>query len=639
MTKVLFYCLLLLIVALFIVGIRFAMKKKTEEKETKNSSTEAIKTYLELEDFDAFFLAINDEHCNETVRSFDNLVRFVSGFTGSQGFVFLTRTGPNYLFVDSRYYLQAEREIDSAEWKMLKVETDVEKFFAERTQWRVFFDPTSTSLSAHSKLKARFVVFQASVFVRNTVDFVAFVTEQKKSFATDHLFFNRNNEVYKTAFPRLFELPEETVGESAASKLLRVRNAFAEDFLLVSDLTQLAWLLNLRGFDYPTVPTFDAFLLLGPQTGTLFVDPAKLSQPVSASLSAVSIQTAPCVDFCKHLAQLTGKRVLARPNTLVYAVYEALEKAGAQFVEMTTDFLAQMVAIKNSTEVARVAAVHRRDSLRFLRFWQLFEQRAVDPAFSAFSEFDLAMLMETVRDADPFYFSPAYTSIVAAGPNGAVVHYSPSKTTAAPVFRPASLVLVDSGGQYTDGGTTDVTRVFLVGEPAPVFILHYTAVLRATIAALLPSRSFVPEEAAAQIDQLCRDRVAEVGQSYGHGTGHGIGAFLNVHESPVSINKGFTFVPGLVSSIEPGIYVENSHGIRLENAVLSSQLETDNTKLVFKALTLIPYERKLIDVAQLTEEERNYLNSYYSQVLQLVEENNDYDEEFKIFVAKKCKPL
>jgi Xaa-Pro aminopeptidase len=387
----------------------------------------------------------------------------------------------------------------------------------------------------------------------------------------------------------------------------------------LTQLDSIAWLFNIRGGDVRHAPVADAFAIV-PATGrpTLFVDPAKAGSNVRSHLEDFA-DIAPPNALEAKFAELgqAGARIRLDPETAPIRFAQALKDAGAKIVP-GSDPCTLPKAIKNATEIDGARAAHIRDGMALARFLAWLDDHV---GTGRLDEVSAAMKLESFRRETGQLKDISFDTISAVGPNGAIVHYRPTNKSKLPV-KGNTLYLIDSGGQYPDG-TTDVTRTIAIGKPTAEMRHHYTLVLKGHIA--IASARFPKGTRGQDLDPLARHALWQEGLDYDHGTGHGVGSYLYVHEGPQRLSKLGSVVlePGMVLSNEPGLYREGEYGIRLENLVLvtpPAPIEGGSREMLgFETLTLVPFDRRLIDASMLTREERAWLDAYHAEVRRKIE--------------------
>jgi len=564
-----------------------------------------------------------DAHQNEYVPAGEERLSWLTGFTGSAGLcVVLQDTAA--LFVDGRYTLQAEAQVDAAAFTIVPLaRTTPDRWIEDHLPkaGSLGFDPWRTTLDGRDKL-AHAVAAAGGILVALDDDPIAEIWSDRPA--------------PPLAPVRL--LDSAMAGEPTAAKLERVRAELAKDKVdaaLISDPHATAWLFNMRGADVAHTPIPLAWALV-PTEGrpTLFIAPEKLADPVRAAL-AENADLAPEAALEDALTRVApGRTIRIDEATGPVHLATILERAGGKIAK-GTDPVVRLKASKNAAEIAGMRAAHVRDGVALTRFLHWFDAAA---AVGGLSEIDVVEALETFRRETGALNDVSFPTISGAGPNGAIVHYRVTRETNR-VAQAGELFLVDSGGQYSDG-TTDVTRTLAVGTPTQEMRARYTQVLKGHIAL---SRAVFPEgTSGAQLDPLARQFLWAQGLDFEHGTGHGVGAGLSVHEGPARISK-LGHVPlkaGMILSNEPGYYKVGGFGIRIENLVLVEPRAVEGgerSTLGFATLTLAPYDQRLIETALLTGEERRWIDTYHGEVWATL--SPLLDGPARDWLAQATKPL
>ena len=585
----------------------------------------ALRRLMAEHNLDAYLVPSADEHQNEYTPPYKRRREAISGFRGSAGDVAVC-AGEAHLFVDSRYHLQAGEETDPALFRVHRIGLDGEQELAEwlRTAapGRVGFDPFVTSLGVHERMgKALKEGGGELVPVEgNLVDQVW--AERPPS-------------------PRqpVYGLPDALTGETAADKLTRVREAMAErdvGALVLSKLDEVAWLTNLRGADIPYNPVFESYLIVERKRVSCFTDDPLLPEAREALGDAVEFR--PLAEFPERVRALAeeadgGKLWLDRAGT---AMGTRALAGSAELVDEAPNPVTRMKALKNPVEIVTSREAHLCSGAAKVRSFSRL--KAMLEEGIAVSEAGYAELLEEEYAREEGFADLSFTTISAFGENGAVVHYG--QPDAGKRLTPGGLLLVDSGIQLR-GATTDDTRTIAIGEPTGEQRRRYTDVLRGHIR--LAMQIFPQGTTGQMLDTLARTALWNEGLDYGHGTGHGVGAFLNVHEGPASVSARGTvpLEPGMILSNEPGYYRAGWGGIRLENLYVVEEALGFPTHpagkrwLRFSPLTTIPFHRELIDWERLANEERDWLRDYHRLVWESLADR--LEEPHRIWLREACR--
>ncbi|HEX8580035.1 MAG TPA: aminopeptidase P family protein [Allosphingosinicella sp.] len=570
---------------------------------------QALREQLKVDGLDGFVVPLTDEHMSEYVGSYAQRLAWLTGFQGSAGSAALLAEKAA-IFTDGRYTLQVRDQVDGALWSYQSVpETSIVEWLSEHAPdgGRIGYDPWLHTSEWVKKAKAALADKGAELVAvaRNPID--AVWTERPEP-----------------SKARLAVHPDAFAGKSSAAKRAEMADWLKEqkaDAAVLSALDSIAWTFNVRGEDVEHTPVALSFAIVNADgTADLFVAPEKIGDDVHAHLgNAVRVHDREA--FAPHLGSLSGKTVVADPERAVAAIFDALEGAGAKVIARR-DPAVLPKAIKNDAEVAGHHAAQARDGAAMTRFLHWL---SVEAPKGGLDEIVAAeRLLQFRREAGGLR-DTSFDTISGAGPNGAIVHYRVTEETNRPLEMD-QIYLVDSGGQYPDG-TTDITRTVIVGTPTAEMKDRFTRVLKGHIAV---SASVFPEGTrGSQLDTLARQYLWQVGLDYAHGTGHGVGSYLAVHEgpqriSPVGSGQAGGDEPlraGMILSNEPGYYKTGAYGIRIENLILVSPREVDGAEkklLGFDTLTWAPIDRYLVEVALLTEAERTWLNDYHAGVLEVV---------------------
>ncbi len=568
-----------------------------------------VREQMAADQVDFYLVPSADAHQNEYVPACWQRRAFVSGFTGSAGdaLIGLERA---WLWTDSRYWLQAEQQLDPALYELQRgggpgVPTLVEWLAENAKGAGVGVDPRVISLSMARELREKLAPAEGVLhgIERNYVDAVW-----------------AEAPALPCAEARV--LDTEYAGRSAADKLEILRESLAAKdcrWLLLTTLDAIAWTFNLRGRDVAFNPLLISYALIGPEEATLFVDPAKLTPEVTDHLATCEVAQRRYDEFGPALDGLSGRVWLDAKTASLWAS-ERIEASGAEIHE-ERDPVQLLKARKNPVEQAGMRAAHVRDGGALVRFLHWLEGAWGE----GLDEIGAAEHLERLRSEGERFQGLSFPTISGFGAHGAIVHYGASPESSAKIDDSA-LYLVDSGAQYLDG-TTDVTRTIHLGTPTAEERRHYTLVLKGHLA--LRHACFPKGTTGAQLDVLARRALWQAGLDYGHGTGHGVGHYLNVHEGPQGISPRSTEValePGMIVSNEPGLYLADRYGIRIENLVLvvekvSAEASGSVPFYGFEDLTFVPHCRKLIDPSLLERWEIEALDTYHEQVLRTLSDS------------------
>lgn len=570
-------------------------------KEGSGHRLERLRAAMAGAGVEAFVIPRTDAHQGEFVALRDERLAWLTGFTGSAGLAVVHRDAAA-IFVDGRYTLQAEDEVDTAHYTPRHVTNEPpDDWLADVLSdgERLGYDPWLHSVSQARRLHQTCERLGAELVAleENLIDVI---WDGHPGPPMNPL------EVH----------PESYAGETSAAKRTRLAEKIAaasQDAFFLSLPDSIAWLLNVRGSDIPHTPVALAFALLH-RDGTvdIFVDPVKVPDDVAAHLGS-DVRITPPGGMAAALDALgkSGAVVGLEFSTAPDWVKSRLEAAGADVVSKA-DPCQLPKACKNDVEVDGVRAAHVRDGAALTRFLAWLDENAAD---GSLTERAAADRLQAFREENAELRDLSFTTIAGAGPNGAIVHYRVTADSDRPL-EPGALFLVDSGGQYPDG-TTDVTRTVAIGAPSAEMRDRFTRVLRGHIA--LATARFPKGTSGSQLDVLARRPLWEAGLDYDHGTGHGVGAYLGVHEGPQRISKvpnNVALRPGMVISNEPGFYKTGEYGIRIENLVVVREVADIDAPglLEFETVTLAPIDRRLVDPGQMSDEECAWLDAYHARV-------------------------
>ncbi|PHH58550.1 hypothetical protein CDD81_5383 [Ophiocordyceps australis] len=568
---------------------------------------------------DVYVIPSEDSHSSEYIADCDARREYISGFTGSAGCAVVSMNAAA-LATDGRYFNQATQQLDD-NWTLLKQgiadvptwqEWTAEQSAGSRT---VAVDPTLLTAPAANKL-----------------------AEQVRKAGGSHLLALDDNlvdMVWAEARPqrprsRIVVLPDDVAGKSVQSKIADLRHEVLSGNkcpgFFISMLDEVAWLFNLRGCDIPYNPVFFSYATITSQTAVLYVDETQLDERCLAHLAANKVQVRPYAAFFADSRRLAGGLDSSLPTLEPFLISTkgswALQRAlgGTGLVEETRSPVGDAKAVKNNTEMQGMRNCHVRDGAALIQFFAWLEDQLVAKK-AKLDEVEAADKLQELRSNRHHFVGLSFPTISSTGPNAAVIHYSPERGNCA-VINPDTVYLCDSGAQYLDG-TTDTTRTLHFGRPTQAEKRAYTLVLKGVIA--LDTAVFPKGTTGFALDSLARQHLWKAGLDYRHGTGHGVGSYLNVHEGPIGIGTRVQYTevplaPGNVLSNEPGYYEDGHYGIRIENIMMVKEVDTeqrfgDKPFLGFEHVTMVPYCQNLIDTGLLTSAEKEWLNMYNAEVL------------------------
>jgi Xaa-Pro aminopeptidase len=577
-----------------------------------------------------FIVPHADEHQSEYLPPSAERLAWLTGFTGSAGTaVVLGDTAA--IFVDGRYTLQAQNEVDAKLFEQQHlVENPPSKWLAANLKKgdRLGYDPWLTTIAEVRRLTEACRSAEA--------EFVAIAENPIDALWTDRP---------EPPLGHVTLHPVTFAGEEAANKIARLQKALTEkkaDAAVLTQADSIAWLLNIRGSDISHNPVSLAFAIL-PATGKpeLFIDGRKLSNSVRDALSDIA-DTRQSSELLRALSDLGNRkaRVLVDPQTASEAIAGSLRETGATLVE-SADPVALPRARKNDTEIAGTRRAHIRDGAAMVRFLSWLDREGKTGKHDEIAVADKLRecRADTARRDGSELVDLSFDTISGAGPNGAIIHYRVTPATARKLA-PGELYLIDSGAQYRDG-TTDITRTVAIGTPTAEMRDRFTRVLKGHIA--IATARFPVGATGAQLDTLARNALWQAGLDFDHGTGHGVGSFLSVHEGPARISKLGTapLEPGMFLSNEPGYYKVGVYGIRIENLVLVLPPQKvpggERDMLSFETLSFAPIDSRLIEPSLLTADEIGWLNTYHAGLPAKLGHLLDPDE--RSWLAQATRPV
>jgi Xaa-Pro aminopeptidase len=584
----------------------------------------ALRAELKKRGLDGFVIPHSDEHQSEYLPARAERLAWLTAFTGSAGaaVVLMDKAA---VFADGRYTLQMRAQTDS---KLF----DPRDLVAEGPQgWipenlprdaKLGYDPWLSTANAVAGLR------QAAERAGGTLVAV-------DSNVIDAVWADQPPPPANPAIPHPMNLAGET-SESKRTRLAEGLKKSGADAAAITLADSVCWLLNMRGSDVPHTPFALAFAILGSDGGVdLFLDEKKRSPELIAHLGG-GVQLHKPEEFVRALDQMKGKKVIADPATAAAAVLDRLHRAGA-VIKHQPDPCQLPKACKNPLEIEGMRKAHIRDGAAMVRFLAWFNDAA---AGGELTEIAAAEALEGFRRATGCLSDLSFDSISGAGSNGAIVHYRVTRSTNRTIGK-NDMFLIDSGAQYPDG-TTDVTRTVMVGTPTAEMKDRFTRVLKGHIA--LATARFPEGTIGMQLDSFARRPLWEVGLDYDHGTGHGVGSYLSVHEGPQNISKRpipQKLLPGMICSNEPGFYKTGAFGIRIENLVVVTDFEGieggERKMMGLETITLVPIDRNLVEAELLTEGERAWLNAYHTKVRETLQ--HLVDDEARTWLERVTREI
>lgn len=568
----------------------------------------ALRNAMEKAGIDCYIIPTSDFHNSEYVSEYFMVRKYFSGFTGSAGtlVVFQNKAA---LFTDGRYFIQAAKELQGSAITLMKMgEPDV---------------PTLTDYVKKELADGQTIGFDGRVMSAGDGLVFEKIAEEKHGIIIWNLDLAEEVWTDRPALPatKAYVLGEEYSGEAVASKLRRVREKMTEegaDIHILTTLDDIAWLLNLRADDVESCPVVLSYFVITKETATLFGREAAFGEEITEYLTRnnISLKSYECFyeDIAESADVMTKKTVWICENRIDYRLKKEL---GGLVILNKANPTSLMKAIKNETEQENIRKAHLKDAVAVTKFMYWLKQNV---GKMPMTEISAAEYLEKLRAENETFIEPSFSTICAYGENGAIIHYSASPEQFAEI-RPEGMLMVDSGGHYFEG-STDITRTFVLGEISEEMKSHFTLVARAMLR--LKNAKFLYGAKGINLDVLAREVFWEKGLDYKHGTGHGVGYLLSVHEGPNSFrfkplagsDDDWCFEEGMVTTDEPGIYIEGSHGVRIENELLCRKGEKNEYGqfMYFEDLTYVPIDLDGIDVKQMNEREINILNTYHKEV-------------------------
>ena len=599
--------------------------------ETISKRLEDLREVMRREHLAACIFPSTDPHQSEYVADHWKGREWISGFNGSAGTAVVTLTSAA-LWTDSRYFLAAEEQLKGTEYQLMKLKIEGTPTIAE---WlgrelkgsEVAIDGKCSSVNGVKDLIAD-LRKQGGITLRTNFDPLKLIWKDRPVIPENPV------EIF----------PMEYAGESCHDKIARIRQALREkhaDGMLMAALDDIAWTLNLRGSDVHCNPVFVSYMLISSKSVTLYINKVKLTPEVSAYLKAEDIKVEDYEQVENGLKNYFEYNILLDPDEINYRLYEVVRNKGRQDNHPQTEIVEEespvkrMKTVKNEREIAGFRSAMLKDGIAMVKFLKWLSECS---DYSECSEISVSDKLESLRAEQPLFRGISFDTIAGYGSHGAIVHYEATPETDIPL-EPSGLLLLDSGAQYLDG-TTDITRTIALGPLTEEMKKVYTLVLKGHIQIELCK--FPSGASGTQIDILARQAMWREGLNYLHGTGHGVGTYLNVHEGPHQFRmewKPAPLVAGMTITDEPGIYLAGKFGARIENTLLIVPYkETEFGKfLQFESLTLCPIDKAPILIDVLLPEEIAWLNDYHQHVFDTLSPHLSDDET--AWLREACAPL
>lgn len=572
-----------------------------------NDRIQALRALMKENDIDVYFVPSADNHQSEYTGSHFRARAFITGFTGSAGTAIITQTEAG-LWTDGRYFIQAENQLKGSEVKLFKMGNPgvptIDEYLDQvlTSGSTLAFDGRVLSMSEGLRFANKFS--RKNVKIQDKLDLIDAVWKDRPAMSEAPVFF----------------LEEKYTGESTASKLARVRDFMKENgatvHLLIT-LDDIAWLLNLRGRDVMYTPVFLAYAAVTMEQVHLFINESKISNEIKILLDNDGIVLHPYNDVYAYTENLASSEVVLLDSArLNYALYNSIP-AGIKTIDKINPSVV-FKAMKNEVEAENIKIAHVKDAVAHTKFMYWLKNNYDKEVIT---ELSAAAKLESLRAEQENFLWPSFSSISAFGAHAAMCHYSSSEETDCQLM-PGTFYLSDTGGNYWEG-STDITRTVALGEVSAELKNHFTNVLRGNLA--LSNAKFLYGCTGQNLDILARQYLWNAGLDYNHGTGHGVGYLLSIHEAPCRIRwqQGFESIPlshGMVLSNEPGLYIEDSHGIRLENELLVRKgLKNRYGQFMeFEVITYVPFDLDAIDTSLMRDDEKDLLNNYHKLVFDTV---------------------
>ncbi|MGB4444796.1 MAG: aminopeptidase P family protein [Dysgonamonadaceae bacterium] len=597
----------------------------TEKPNQISERLSALRKFMETRHLDAFIVPSTDPHLSEYPPKRWECRKWITGFTGSAGTAVITMKQAG-VWTDSRYFLQAAQQLEGTGFDLFKMgmpETpDMIDWIVEQVGngGKVGIDgmvyATSEAKTLKNKLESKGIALETR--------------------------FDPFEEIWKDRpeIPKnkIFTLPKEITGESTKNKIERIveeiEKAGAEG-IVIATLDAVAWTFNIRGNDVEYNPVAVAYGYVSKNESVLFIDPDKLTPPIASELQSQGVKTANYNHIFDYIEELPEKTTICVTESKInYTLYQHLS-ARCKVIDLPSP-IDLMKSMKNETELNGFRRAMVKDGVALTRFYMWLE-KAVPTG--TVTEMTIAEKLREFRSQQEQYMGESFGTIAGYAAHGAIVHYSATPESNS-IIEPRGLLLIDSGAQFMHG-TTDITRTVALGEIAPQMKSDYTKVLKGHIA--LATAIYPEGTRGSQLDILAHKPLWDDCETYWHGTGHGIGHFLNVHEGPQNIRTEENPIPlkqGMVTSNEPGIYRTDQYGIRIENLVVTQEYkktEDFGTFYHFETLTLCPIDTKPIETDMLTEKEKLWLNNYHRMVYDKLQHH--LNEEEKAWLKEKTKAI
>ena len=583
-----------------------------------------LRAAMKQNGIDVYIIPLSDPHIGEYIPDYWNIITWLTGFTGSAATVIITDSFAG-LWTDSRYFIQAEKELAGSGFELVKPVGPVNSGYVE---W------LTANLSDESR-----IAFDGNIFPIDQA------RRLKEHLSGKKYLFNLDCDLVSDIWSERPALPDslawdhltEFSGKERSKKIAEVREQMKKlgiDFHLLTSPDDIMWMLNIRGNDLPYSPLIFSFAVIGEDQILLFVGDDRFPHKLASEFDRLGIIMLPYEETAGMISTLTdGDTILVSPSKTSVTLYNSIPERFRIIEDISIP--SRLKAIKNKTEIENIGKVMVKDGVALTKFFYWIES---DLGIVPMTERSLVMRLHEFKIRLNDFLGPSFATIVAFNEHAALPHYSPTSETDTELSE-NGILLVDSGGQYP-GGTTDITRTVALGVPIPGQKKDFTLVLKGLIR--LATVKFPHGTRGYQIDILAREALWEAGLNYGHGTGHGVGYCLNVHEGPQSISPAMNktiIESGMLISDEPAIYREEQYGIRTENLLIC--YEDEETEfgrfLKFDTVSLCYIDKALIDKSLLNQKEINWLNSYHSEVYEKLSPHLSDDE--KVWLKEKTEAI
>lgn len=582
-----------------------------------------LRSHMQENQIAAVIIPSSDPHQSEYIADCWKDREWMSGFTGSAGTLVI---GMDFagLWTDSRYFLQAESELKGSGIQLMKLKNQFHSEFAEYLvgqlpkKSKVAIDGWDISVSQYNALISLFSTKQIELIAN--LDLVSCIWHDRPSLP----------------FSTAIDHGVNYCGESRISKIERIRKILRDedvDATLLTALDDIAWTFNIRGNDVSCNPVLVSYAFIDSKNAILFIDDKKLPETLRISFSEENITVKPYESIIEYLNNLNeSNKIAVDPKQCNCFIYKAVNGIKVEIPSIPK----YLKAIKNDTEIANLKNAMIKDGVALANAFYELEQKL---SSETITEAELASILSKRRAEQEAYQGESFDAIVGYNANGAIIHYKPDPVNST-IIKDRGILLVDSGGQYLDG-TTDITRTFALSDVPKTVKKQFTLVLKGMIA--LSEAVFPKGTKGGQLDLLARQFLWQEGLNYGHGTGHGVGFFLNVHEPPqgfaaLNTERGNTVMePGMLSSNEPGFYLPGEYGMRIENLILCKVHPQHPDYLCFETVTLYPIDKNMIDYSLLTKSEVEWLNAYHKEVFEKL--GPRLNDSVRSWLADKCSKI